>query len=80
MASIEEIRARQREHARQLDTVFFVKSSDLQARWNIDIEEVLDIPRSELPYLEHGKTKSRRYDPRDVDAYEQRKKTGEVAA
>jgi hypothetical protein len=81
MPSVETLRARAAEHARQLESVFFVKASDLAARWNVDVEEgVLSIPRAELPYLEHGKSKSRRYDPRDVEAYEQRAKKGEAAA
>lgn len=76
MASIEELRARQREHARQLEAVFYVKTSDLAARWNIDVDEVLEISRDKLPYLEYGKTNSRRYDPRDVETYEDREKRG----
>lgn len=79
MPSIDELRARQREHARQLESVFFVKSHELSARWGVDIDEVLAIPREQLPYLEYGKSKSRRYDPRDVEAYEQTAKTGTAA-
>jgi hypothetical protein len=79
MPTIDELRARQAEHARQLDAVFWVKASDLGARWNVDVESVLAVPREELPYLEYGKTKSRRYDPRDVEAYEQRAKKGSAA-
>lgn len=80
MPTIEEMRARQAEHARQLESVFFAKTSELAARWNIDVESVTAIPRKELPYLEYGKTKSRRYDPRDVEAYELRAKQGEPGA
>jgi len=78
MASIEELRQRQREHARQLEAVNFVKTSDLVARWGWDVEVVLAIPREELPYLEYGKTRARRYDPRDVETYEDKAKRGEV--
>lgn len=79
MATIAELRARQQEHARQLEAVFFAKASELAARWNVDVDTVLAIPRGELPYIEYGKTDTRRYDPRDVEAYEQRAKKGTAA-
>jgi hypothetical protein len=79
MPTIEELRARQKEHARQLEAVFFAKANELAARWNVDVDSVLEIPRADLPYIEHGKSKSRRYDPRDVEAYEQRAKKGAAA-
>ncbi len=79
MPSIEELRARKAEHAKQLEAVLYVKVSDLAARWNLDPEGVTKIPREELPYLEFGESDSRRYDPRDVEAYEERKKKGVAA-
>lgn len=69
--SIETLRARAREHAKQLDAVLWAKSSDLVARWGIEAEEIQKIPRTELPYLEFGASNARRYDPRDVEQYEQ---------
>jgi hypothetical protein len=80
MPSIEELRARQREHARRLESVLFAKASELAARWNADVETVHAIPREKLPYMEIGKSKSRRYDPRDVEAYEQAEKQPGAAA
>jgi hypothetical protein len=74
MATIAELRARQQEHARQLEAVLFVKASELAARWNVDVDTVLNIPRAKLPFLEYGKSQTRRYDPRDVEAYERAEK------
>lgn len=79
MPTIDELRARQAEHSKQLDAVLFAKTSDLSARWSIDVETILSIPRAELPYIEYGKSRTRRYDPRDVEAYEQHAKKGEAA-
>lgn len=79
MPTIEELRARQKEHARQLESVLFVKANELAARWSVDVDTVLTIPREDLPFIEYGKSKSRRYDPRDVEAYEQRAKQGNAA-
>lgn len=79
MPSIEELRARAREHSKQLEAVLFAKSSDLVARWGIDAEEILKIPRAELPYLEFGASNARRYNPLDVEAFEEKKKRGAAA-
>lgn len=79
MPSIDELRARQAEHAKQLESVFFVKTSALVARWDVDVETVLAIPRARLPYIEYGASESRRYDPRDVEAYEASAKSGAAA-
>lgn len=80
MATIDELRARQADHSRQLAAVLFVKTSDLVVRWGVDIDTVVEIPRDELPFIEYGKSRARRYDPRDVEAYEERKKKGDQAA
>ncbi|HEY4306546.1 MAG TPA: hypothetical protein VGM82_18870 [Gemmatimonadaceae bacterium] len=39
---------------------------------------VRKIARDKLPYLEFGGTNTRRYDPADVERYEQTAKHGEV--
>jgi hypothetical protein len=70
MESLDEIRARAREHTRQLAAVHFATVQILAARWNVDEETVRDVPRDRLPYLEFGKTHRRRYDPLDIEAYE----------
>jgi len=75
-ATIKELRARAAAHAKQLDAVLWAKVSDLAARWGVDPETVLAIPRAELPYMTFGGSEARRYDPRDVEAYEQRHKQG----
>lgn len=80
MPSIETLRERAKAHARQLEAVLWLKTSDLVARWGIDSAEILAVPRAELPYLEFGASRARRYDPRDVEAYEQSHKTPGVAA
>lgn len=51
--------------------MLWLKSADLAARWDVDPDTVTALPREQLPYLEFGKSKARRYDPRDVEAYEQ---------
>lgn len=73
MTRIEELRARAADHARQLDAVLWVKVDQLAARWAVDREIITAIPRSELPYLEFGKSNSRRYHPADVEAYEKKR-------
>lgn len=76
MPTIDELRARAAEHARQLNAVHYAKASDLVARWGVDDEQIAAIPRGELPYIEFGASRSRRYDPRDVEAFEERRKEG----
>ena len=80
MPTIDELRARAAEHARQLDAVLWLKVTDLAARWGVDPETVTAIAREELPYIQFGKSRTRRYDPRDVEAYESVAKRGETAA
>jgi hypothetical protein len=70
MPTIEQLRAKARENAKQLESVLWAKASDLSIRWGVDVETVHGIPRHELPYIEFGKSNARRYDPRDVEAYE----------
>jgi hypothetical protein len=79
MPSIEELREKARAHAKQLDAVHWAKTSELKARWGIDEEIILAIPRADLPYLEFGDSNARRYDPCDVEAYERTHK-GAAAA
>jgi hypothetical protein len=78
VATIEQLRERAAAHARQLDAVLYLKVNDLAARWGVDPEQVTLIPREQLPYLEFGGSRSRRYDPRDIEAYEERAKRGAV--
>ena len=80
MPTIDELRARAAAHARQLEAVLWLKSSDLAARWGVDVDTVTALPRAELPYLEFGKSKTRRYNPDDVRAYEERAKQGTPGA
>lgn len=78
--TLAQLRAEAREHAKQLAAVRYVTVQDLAARWGIDDDTVREIPRKALPYLPFGKSgKIRRYDPRDVEAYEAREKAGEAA-
>lgn len=79
MPTLAEIRAAAREHAKQLAAVRYVTVQDLAARWGVDDDTVRAIPRFELPYLAFGKSGTRRFDPRDVEAYEERVKKGEAA-
>lgn len=74
MPSIESLRARRADQSLKLEPVFFAKGKDLAARWSIDAEAVTRIAREKLPYLEFGKSNTRRYDPRDVESYEEREK------
>lgn len=79
MKSIAELRAGAREHAKQIEAVIWLKTSDLVARWGVDAPSILAIPRPDLPYIEFGASKQRRYSPDDVTGYEQRAKQGEAA-
>jgi hypothetical protein len=77
--TVAEIRAEAMQHARQIEAVKFLTVQDLALRWRVDDETVRKIDRASLPYLEFGKSKMRRYDPREVERYEQQGK-GESAA
>ena len=70
MTRLAEIRAQAREHAKQLEAVRFLTVQDLEARWGVGDDVVRAIPRAELPYLVFGKNGMRRFDPRDVERYE----------
>lgn len=76
MPSIAELRERAREHAREIEAVLWMKVADLSARWGLDAETIKMIPREKLPFLEFGERGDRRYDPRDVEAFEAREKKG----
>jgi hypothetical protein len=71
------MRAEAREHARQIEAVTWLSVHELAQRWRVSPNTVRKIPRSALPYLMLGETRVRRFDPRDVEAFEQRAKTGE---
>lgn len=79
MKPIAELREAARGHARELDAVLWLSVSDLVARWGVDADSVRSIPRTALPYLELGKGHRRRFDPRDVEAYELSAKQGTAA-
>jgi hypothetical protein len=67
------------EHAKQLDAVRWMPAVDLAARWGVSVKTVRKIPRDALPYLTLGASDVRRYDPRDVEAYELANKRGTAA-
>jgi len=79
MANLAELRAQARDHARQIDALRYASVQDLAARWDVDDELVREIPRAQLPYLALGRSGMRRYDPRDVETYEEKAKRGECA-
>jgi hypothetical protein len=68
--TLAELRAQAREHAAQLEAVSFLTVQELAGRWGISEDSVRAIARAELPYLVFGKTRIRRYDPRDVQRFE----------
>lgn len=74
MSDLDTIRARARQHERELDMATrFLRVKHLAERWDISESSVRAIPFADLPYAEHGrgaKHKHRRYDPADVLAYE----------
>lgn len=76
MPSVAEMRAGAADHARQLDSVRWLGVKDLVLRWGIAKATVRAIPRDRLPYLLFGESNVRRYDPRDVEAYEDAEKRG----
>lgn len=79
MASIEQLRADAREHAKQIEAVQYLGVKDLAARWGVSPGTVRKISRASLPYIEFGDSGWRRYDPRDVELYEAHAKSGEAA-
>lgn len=79
MTNIAELRRQAREHAHQLAAVRYLTVQDLAARWGVSEDVVRDLERKKLPYITLGQSRLRRYDPRDVEAFEQREKTAEEA-
>ena len=67
------------EHERQLEARGWPGVKQLAERWGISRALVRRIPRKNLPYLTFGDSDVRRYDPADVDAYEQNEKQGAAA-
>lgn len=74
MPTIDEIRAHARDHAKQLEAVRYLTVQDLAARWGVDDDTVRAVPAKALPYLSFGRSRMRRYDPRDVERFEQAEK------
>lgn len=74
MPSIADLRAGAEAHARQLESIHWLGTKELMLRWGIAKETVRAIPREQLPYLLFGETNIRRYDPRDVEAFESEQK------
>lgn len=74
MPSIETLRQQTAEHAKQIEAIHWSTVNDLAARWGISPGSVRKIDREALPYLLFGKSKQRRYDPRDVERYESNEK------
>lgn len=70
------IRAQAKEHAKQIDAVRWAGVPELSDRWGVGAKIIRAIPREKLPYLTLGKSDVRRYDPSDVEAYEQAEKRG----
>jgi hypothetical protein len=77
-ADLAAIRQRAREHQEEIDlAVRFLSPKTVAERWDMSVTAVLAIPREDLPYtvINAGKVKHhRRYDPRDVVAYETRRR------
>lgn len=80
MRTLEQMRADAEAHERELEAVAWFRTADLARRWHVSPRTIHDIPPAELPYLSVGRggvREHRRYDPRDVAAYERRhKRTG----
>lgn len=73
MTDLAEIRARAAEHEEEIESLRWLRASQLADRWGISETTVREIPFDELPYREFGKgqkLKRRRYRPDDVAAYE----------
>lgn len=80
MSTLAQLRAQAQAHARQIEAVTWLTVNDLAVRWGVCASTVRKIPRSALPYLALGTSRVRRYDPRDVEAYEAAQKGPEDAA
>lgn len=66
-------------HERQLEAVHWLSVQDLAARWAISGATVRKVPRDKLPYLLFGDSQVRRYDPRDVERFEDEQKRESAA-
>ena len=77
-ADLAVIRQRAREHQAEIDlAVRFLSPKTVAERWDVSVTAVLSIPSDELPFtvINAGKVKHhRRYDPRDIVAYETRRR------
>lgn len=76
MPTLADLRAQAQQHARQIDAVRYLTVQELAVRWHTTDDAVRAIPREQLPYIAFGKSKMRRYDPRDVEAFEDTQKRG----
>lgn len=77
MRDLATMRAEAQEHERSMAAVSWLRAKDLIHRWHLCATTIRAIPASELPYLDVSRAPSReqrRYDPRDVAAYEKRRK------
>ena len=74
-----QLREAAKAHSRQIDAVLWLTVADLAVRWGVSTKTVRKIPRASLPYLELGSSHVRRFDPRDVEAYEAESKRGSAA-
>jgi hypothetical protein len=72
--TLAELRALAAEHGRQIEAVTWLRVNDLAVRWAVSPNTVRAVPREQLPYLLFGRSRQRRYDPRDVEAFEARAK------
>jgi hypothetical protein len=70
MTNAEEIRARARAHARQIEAVLWMTAQDLAVRWGVSVGFVRKIDPKQLPYMTLGSSRVRRYHPDDVAAFE----------
>ncbi len=71
-----ELREAAKAHSRQLEAVLWLSVGDLAVRWGVSPKTVRKVDRAALPYLALGESNVRRYDPRDVEAYEDKSKRG----
>lgn len=79
MDRIAELRELAKAHSRQLEAVLWLSVGDLAVRWSVSPATVRKVSRQALPYLLLGESNVRRYDPRDVESYENNAKRGDAA-
>lgn len=71
--TLETIRARAKEHEREMEAVRWLTPQQLGTRWGVSVGTVYAIPRDELPYMTPGRGRKfarRRYHPDAIAAYE----------